>query len=54
MAGRHRARATSIQIIKTTEVASKDARRTNILQFVVIFYPFTLKNCVTPFFVILL
>ncbi len=33
MAGRHRARFQSIQIIKTATVAAKDCKRTSTLQF---------------------
>lgn len=34
MAGRHRARPRSIQIIRTTEVANKDVKRPAILEFI--------------------
>ena len=37
MAGKHRARNRSIQIIRTATVAAKDCKRTNTLQFHVIF-----------------
>merc|ERR1711907_165174 len=33
MAGRHRAQAQSIQVIKTAEVKDKDCRRANVIQF---------------------
>merc|ERR1719321_2613589 len=33
MAGRHRAQAQSIQVIKTKEVADADCRRANVIQF---------------------
>jgi large subunit ribosomal protein L18Ae len=34
MAGRHRTRSRSIQIIRTAQVESKDLKRTNMLQFI--------------------
>ena len=33
MAGRHRARARSIQIIRTATVANEDCKRVNVMQF---------------------
>ena len=46
MAGLHRARSTSIQIIKTCTVASKDVRRPKTLQFInsKVKFPMTGKN----------
>ena len=40
MAGRHRARKQSIQIIRTATVKPKDCKRPATKQFLVIFLPF--------------